>query len=393
MEPLKINFDLLHKIKPRKKAFDHRLGDGLVMNVQPSGTKTIQLKYRYQRRAKTLTIGRINLLSSHEIMDEYYASKRLLLRGICPVGRRKEERNKSLSNEASLAELIDVYCNEHVITLKRPEQSLYIIDKHIRPKLGSVRADKLTLNHVYQLTKSLAPTIARKVAERLNSIINYATGKGIVSITNPLDGKVANFGKKGGKTQRTLSFDDIEHLVNYLSQSGLNRSYQCLTLLLLLTGQRKTEWLEAKWSEINFHKKTFTIDPNRLKTSKSDNDNKSKEHIVHLVPQTITLLEELREKTGGKRKIFADVSPNYYNQALTKATSMINMKHFTPHDLRRTFFSRNVDLNVDVFVIEKILNHKMVGVMAHYNLSEYTEQRIRALNDWADKVITMPKGL
>lgn len=384
MDPAKINFDLLHKITPRKKAFDHRIGDGLVMNVQPSGTKTIQLKYRYRQRAKTLTIGRLNLLSSHEILNEYYESKKLLLLGICPVAQRKEEKVRALTSSVSLTDLIDVYCNEHVITLKRPEHSLYLIDKHIRPKLGKVRADELSLSHVYQLTKSLAPTVARKVAERLNSILNYSIGKGIVSISNPLDGNVRNFGQKGGRTERTLSFDDINHLVNCLPQSGLNLSYQCVTLLLLLTGQRKTEWLEAEWTEINFSKYTFTIDPNRLKTSRSENDSKSKEHIVHLAPQAITLLKEQHERTGQKRKIFADVSPDYYNQALSKATSMINMKHFTPHDLRRTFFSRNIDLDVDAFVIEKILNHKMVGVMAHYNLSEYTEQRIKALNGWAD---------
>ncbi|MCB1789721.1 MAG: tyrosine-type recombinase/integrase [Gammaproteobacteria bacterium] len=51
---------------------------------------------------------------------------------------------------------------------------------------------------------------------------------------------------------------------------------------------------------------------------------------------------------------------------------------FTPHDLRRTVSTRLNDAGVEPYVVEKLLNHRMQGVMAVYNRAEYAEQRIKA---------------
>ena len=58
------------------------------------------------------------------------------------------------------------------------------------------------------------------------------------------------------------------------------------------------------------------------------------------------------------------------------------MRHFTPHDLRRTFYTENIERGVDIFVLEKIVNHTITGTMAHYNLAEYWPFRVKTLNDW-----------
>lgn len=51
---------------------------------------------------------------------------------------------------------------------------------------------------------------------------------------------------------------------------------------------------------------------------------------------------------------------------------------FTPHDLRRTVSTRLNDAGIEPYVVEKLLNHRMQGVMAVYNRAEYAEQRIKA---------------
>jgi integrase len=59
---------------------------------------------------------------------------------------------------------------------------------------------------------------------------------------------------------------------------------------------------------------------------------------------------------------------------------------YTPHDLRRTYASRLADLGVAPHVIEKLLDHKMVGVMAVYNRAEYWPERIAAQRLWDRKL-------
>ena len=62
---------------------------------------------------------------------------------------------------------------------------------------------------------------------------------------------------------------------------------------------------------------------------------------------------------------------------------------FTPHDLRRTFASRMADLGVAPHVIEKILNHKLEGMMAVYNHAEYMPEREAAMKLWGLKVAAL----
>jgi integrase len=55
---------------------------------------------------------------------------------------------------------------------------------------------------------------------------------------------------------------------------------------------------------------------------------------------------------------------------------------FTPHDLRRTVSTRMHELGIDSFVVEKILNHKLGGVLAIYNRHDYAKQRVEAQEQW-----------
>jgi integrase len=65
---------------------------------------------------------------------------------------------------------------------------------------------------------------------------------------------------------------------------------------------------------------------------------------------------------------------------------------WTPHDLRRTCATRMADLGVAPHIIEKILNHKMDGMMAVYNHSEYLTERRAASLVWGRAVARVRKN-
>lgn len=56
---------------------------------------------------------------------------------------------------------------------------------------------------------------------------------------------------------------------------------------------------------------------------------------------------------------------------------------WTAHDLRRTFATRNNDMGVAPYVVEKMLNHTLGGVMGTYNRAEYLSERRDALEAWS----------
>jgi integrase len=62
----------------------------------------------------------------------------------------------------------------------------------------------------------------------------------------------------------------------------------------------------------------------------------------------------------------------------------VNAGGWTAHDLRRTFSTRNNDMGVAPYVVEKMLNHTFDGVMAVYNRATYYPERRDALEKWSD---------
>jgi integrase len=56
---------------------------------------------------------------------------------------------------------------------------------------------------------------------------------------------------------------------------------------------------------------------------------------------------------------------------------------WTAHDLRRTFSTRINGMGVAPYVVEKLLNHTLPGVMGIYNRQEYLAERQQALEAWS----------
>src|SRR5262249_5446898 len=60
-----------------------------------------------------------------------------------------------------------------------------------------------------------------------------------------------------------------------------------------------------------------------------------------------------------------------------------NAGGWTAHDLRRTFSTRNNDMGVPPYIVEKMLNHTFDGAMAAYNHATYDAERRAALDAWS----------
>ena len=60
-----------------------------------------------------------------------------------------------------------------------------------------------------------------------------------------------------------------------------------------------------------------------------------------------------------------------------------NADGWTAHDLRRTFSTRNHEMGVPPYVVEKMLNHTFDGMMSVYNHATYDAERRKALEAWS----------
>jgi len=73
----------------------------------------------------------------------------------------------------------------------------------------------------------------------------------------------------------------------------------------------------------------------------------------------------------------------------------MELAHFTPHDLRRTFSTFLAQLEFSDEVIDAVTNHKKQGVIKVYNRYKYDPQKKQALEAWDKKlvrIITVDNG-
>lgn len=60
-----------------------------------------------------------------------------------------------------------------------------------------------------------------------------------------------------------------------------------------------------------------------------------------------------------------------------------NSGGWSAHDLRRTFSTRNHEMGVAPYIVEKMLNHSFTGMLAVYNHASYEAERRDALEAWS----------
>ena len=157
--------------------------------------------------------------------------------------------------------------------------------------------------------------------------------------------------------------------------------------LLLLTGQRLNECARMTEDEL--------IAPDHWHLASERVKNK-KQHDVFLSKQAQAIVLRGDRIANDKGLIFTTNGTSFL-QSFDKPTKRLRarmnelagreLKHFNPHDLRRTCETGLAMLGTPRPIIDRITNHASVHKMARvYNLWQYRAEKTAALQKWADHV-------
>lgn len=284
--------------------------------------------------------------------------------------------------DRTVADLLDDWFDQNQTVWRRPEQMAGYIRRITEddPQLVASSIHTVDLIQVRRSLKNYARKHGNVAANRLMEIlkqvfrhavqIGYLRYSPIADLTRKVVGGVET------TRERILTDGEIQLVWHADRHTELLR-------FLLLTGQRIRETQLAHWGDIE----------GRQWFIPAVNNKSGRDHWVALSSQSIELLGTLEARRG---RIFGRVSPTAVQAYLRRwcARNKIGQdgrqrKHqglFTPHDLRRTFATRLNELQIGPHIVEKILNHRLAGVMAVYNHAEYKDERVSAMQRWADEL-------
>lgn len=238
----------------------------------------------------------------------------------------------------------------------RPEQVDRIFRRDVLPGIENADISELTrtdwVDIVQKIVDRGSPVMANRTLTQVKKFLDYADQRGWID-ENPIDRvKRKTVGGKETAKDRNLSWGEIADFFKLITDTTNNLAPGTRWALLgcLLTGQRASEVLSLQ----------------------PDGSTFTKMQRNHRVPVTPHVRLWLGKKPD---------DPPRDHRVMSHALRRLEQT-FTPHDLRRTFASRLADLGVAPHIIEKLLDHKMTGVMAIYNHAEYWPERHDAMRLW-----------
>lgn len=356
---------------------------GFGLRVAPSGRKTWVWLYRYQAKARRVTLGTYPQTSLAEAHAKQAEAEKKLEAGIDP-GTEQLSLQEAQRLAPTVAILAYEYLERHAKPNKRSwREDNRILQKDILPHWQHKKAKDIKRREVISLLEDIvdrgAPIQANRTLAVIRKMFNFALQREIVQVS-PCVGVKALAQER--QKDRVLTDDELRAFWFGLEQARMTRLVKLALKLQLLTAQRKGEVIAAEWNDISDD--VWTIPATKAKNKLA--------HRVPLSRQALAVLTELHTLAHESRWLFpsktADMHllPTSVDHALRINQPVFAIALFTPHDLRRTAASHMTALGISRLAVQKILNHKESGITAVYDRHSYDQEKRKALETWARKL-------
>lgn len=199
----------------------------------------------------------------------------------------------------------------------------------------------------------------------------------------------------GKKAFRTRILSESELRAFWSATAQLGYPFGPLFRMLALTGQRKSEVANARWSEFDLENDLWRIPANRMKTDAL--------HVVPLTQKVKNLLASLPRFTNGDFLFstnFGEAPVSGFSKAKTRLDRLMvqslldiepadrpaRMESFVLHDIRRTVRTGLSAVPVPDLVRELVIAHSKPGLHKVYDQFAYVEEKRLALQLWANRL-------
>lgn len=382
----------VNKLSPKSVFYDVPDGDGLYIRVMPTGTKTWVFRYMFDKRQRLMTLGRYPSISLAEARERH-ALARQDLEGKNPVdpGLKQKEARKARSDAKTIKGMLDEFWKIELSKKKSGPETKRLLEKDVLPRWGSRKVEDIRRRDIVLLIDTVrerAPIGANRVLGALTRFFNFAAERGIIDHSPCVGIKKP---KETGRS-RVLTDDEIKTLWAALELENktidMYRLSKLAMKMILLTGQRPGEVCGMTWDELD--NGSWNIPAERMKGKEPQR--------VPLTSMALEIIEQARPLSCNSRYVFrssyvedSPIKPHSLARALDRHRLEMgfkeNAERFTPHDLRRTVRTRLAALGISDVVAERVLGHKLQGILAVYNRYDYDQEKRQALGLWEQRLL------
>jgi integrase len=363
-------------------------GDGLYLQVTASGTRSWVFRYRAGDRQHWMGLGSARYLTLALAKQKAIDAQRLRLNGVDPLEAKravKRERRASQARAMTFRQAALAYIATQEPSWRGSRSSIQwaqSLQKYVFPSIGSLPVSDIDTPRVLSVLEPIwtrIPESARRIRNRIELVLGYATAHGMRSGDNPARwrGFLENLlplHQNGKKHLAAMPWRDVPPFMARL-QAETDIGARALRLTIFCAS-RPGEVLGARWPEFDLESAVWTIPAERMK--------RNREHRVPLSRRTLELLAGLERNYefvfaglgGGK------LAPH----TMVRVLARMGHADLTAHGFRSSFkdWASEATKYPDI-VAEQALAHQVGGAVERaYRRGDLLDQRRRLMQDWAD---------
>ena len=381
--------------KPKDKLYRLPDANGLCLEVTPTGSKLWRYRYRFDGKAKMLSLGTYPAVTLQKARQKRDEARQLLTEGKDPTEQKKAAKQAQRVDGVTFETLARewyAYNAPRWAESTAYKAKLYL-ENDLIPGIGSRPVKAITRPDLVELVRKVEArgtlNAAGKIRQWLHQIFRFGLASGVVDANPATDLDVVAAPAKAARHHPHVPFAELPELLGKADSANINALTRSAIRLLVLTAVRPGELRQAPWSEFDLDGATWTIPKERMKARRP--------HVVPLPRQAVAILRQLAEITGDYPLVFAgQQNPDrpMSENTINKALRLIGYEgRQTGHGFRHLLSTELNGRGYNRDWIERQLAHgDNDEIRDTYNHATYLEQRREMMQAWADSIDALCGG-
>jgi len=373
-------------------------GAGLYLQIRPHGAQSWIYRFRLNGRSRDMGLGSLVDVGLVRAREKAAGARNLVAQGIDPIEHTRAQATIPVAPKRHLSPIFEEVAEAYMADrLKRLRSEIHrrqwrqTLVGYAYPIIGKMPVSEIDTNDVLAVLRPIWESkceTAARLRGRIERILARATVEGLRTGANPATwrGHLQEALPPRSEVQpvkhfRAMEFRDIPDFMAELYQV---RTVSAVALrFLIFTAARTGEVLGARWSEIDWIEKTWTIPAARAKMRRA--------HVVPLSTGALAALREIEPLRGlSDDFIFAGKKGNALSCMTLLALLQRRMRRpTTVHGLRSSFRDWCGDEgDVPRDLAEASLAHVIKDATERaYRRKTAVERRRKVMQAWSDYIL------
>ena len=367
----------------------HGDGDGLYLNVAPSGSKSWVQRIVIECRRRDIGLGSFPTVSLAQARGMAASNRAAVADGRNPLAEKREAKAAAQQGAPSVPTFAQAALQ--VIELRRPTWSnpkhaaqwTATLRTYAFPVLGDMAVDSITAADALAVLEPVwtaKPETASRVRQRMETVLDWAVSHGY-RLDNPAGRsllKVLPAVRRLKQHHPSLPYEQVPAALDLVRPSNASLRTKLAFEFLVLTAARSGEVRQAEWCEVDWTKQSWDVPALRMKARRS--------HRVPLSTRSVAVLQAAREISGPDGLIFP-AGPGDRTVSDMTFTALLRRLDIpaVPHGFRSSFRNWVEECTETPWsVAESALAHNIGNAtQAAYMTSDLFEQRRELMERWA----------